>query len=115
MVLPYIHPEANILCLYPENDLNNCHPLTLQELAKLFGYSRTNDLKRKLFKITLKGLPVFSIQQNAFTTHILVNPFIVYRSSKAPSPALLVHFRDTAIRLMKKKGIEGNAEQQLYL
>lgn len=59
----------------------------------------------------LKGLPVFTIQQNALVTHILVNPFIVYRSSKAPNPALLVHFKDTAIRLMTKKGLEGTPEQ----
>ena len=113
MVLPYIHPEANILCKHPENDLNTCEPLSINELAELFGFNRSNDLKCKLFKVMLKGLPVFTIQQNAFVTHILVNPFVVYRSSKAPSPALLVHFKDTAVRLMTKKGLEGTHEQLL--
>ncbi len=115
MVLPYIHPEANILCKHPENDLNKCEPLTLPELAEMFGFSRSNDLKKKLFKVMLKGLPVFTIQQNAFVSHILVNPFVVCRSSKAPNPALLVHFRDTAVRLMTKQGLTGTPDELLTL
>ncbi|MGE6630740.1 hypothetical protein [Bacillus sp. NPDC077027] len=115
MVMPYIHPEANILCKHPENDLNTCEPLTVNELAEMFGFSRSNDLKKKLFKVMLKDLPVFTIQQNAFVSHILVNPFVVYRSSKAPNPALIVHFRDTAVRLMTNKGITGTPEELLHI
>ncbi|WP_368298535.1 hypothetical protein [Cytobacillus firmus] len=115
MVLPYIHPEANILCRYPERDLNTCEPLTLPELAEMFGFQRSNDLKRKLFKVLLKGLPVFTMQQNVYETHIVVNPFIVYRTNKAPNSALLVHFRDTAKRLLKRKGIAIKEEQGLLL
>ncbi|WP_404347499.1 hypothetical protein LG311_17870 [Sutcliffiella horikoshii] len=115
MVMPYIHPEANILCKFPENDLNTCEPLTINELAEMFGFSRSNDLKKKLFKVMLKGFPVFTIQQNAFVSHILVNPFVVYRSGKAPNPALLIHFRDSAIRLMTNKGITATPEELLHI
>lgn len=100
MLLPYVQPESNIICLNPE-DVSNPKPLTIQELADLFGYNRSNDLKRKLFKVKLKGLPVFSTISNTNYTHILVNPFIVYRSNKAPNDALLNHFKDTANRLQK--------------
>ncbi|WP_200411251.1 hypothetical protein [Virgibacillus salexigens] len=102
MLLPYVHPESNMLCLHPENNINECQPLTITEIAKLFGYNRTNDLKRKLFKVKLKGLPVFSTVSNANLTHILLNPFIVYRSNKSPNDALMMHFNDTATRLANK-------------
>ncbi|WP_163583418.1 hypothetical protein [Gracilibacillus saliphilus] len=101
MLLPYVHLESNMLCLHPE-DSTDCYPLTIAEIAKMFGYNRTNDLKRKLFKVKLKGLPVFAVVSNANYTHILVNPFIVYRSNKAPNEALMMHFKDTAERLAKR-------------
>jgi len=103
MVIPYIHPETNVLCKYPEKPFDQCEPFTLTELAEAFGFNRTNDLKRKLLKVLLKGLPVFSIQQNAFYTYILVNPFVVWRSNKAPSEALTITFLDTAQRLLDKR------------
>ena len=102
MLMPYVHPESNMLCLHPENSIDS-YPLTLTELAGMFGYNRTNDFKRKLFKVKLKGLPVFATVSNGNFTHILVNPFIVYRSNKAPNEALMMHFDDTAERLTKGK------------
>ncbi|WP_163971811.1 hypothetical protein [Oceanobacillus halotolerans] len=101
MLLPYVHPESNMLCLHPE-DSTDCQPLTIAEIAKMFGYNRTNDLKRKLFKVKFKDLPVFAVVSNANYTHILVNPFVVYRSNKAPNDALMMHFEDTAKRLLNK-------------
>lgn len=102
MLLPYVHLQANIICKYPDREINESVPFTVTELAKELGFKRSNDLKRKLFGITLKGLPVFSTIQNAYLFHILVNPFIVRRSRKSPSEDLLFHFKDTAERLSSK-------------
>ncbi|RIU93312.1 hypothetical protein [Oceanobacillus picturae] len=101
MLMPYVQPESNMICLHPENETDSC-PLTIKDLAEIFNYNRTNDLKRKLFKIKLRGMPVFATISNSNYTHIVVNPFIVYRSNKAPSDALLIHFKDTAKRTSKK-------------
>lgn len=100
-LIPYVHPDSNMLCLHPENS-NDYHPLTIVEIAKMFGYNRTNDFKKKLFKVKLRGLPVFAVVSNANYSHILVNPFIVYRINKAPNDALMIHFKDTERRLLNK-------------
>jgi hypothetical protein len=106
MVLPYIHNEENIICKYPENNINECEPLSLSELAEMFGYNRSNDLKRKLFKVRLNGLPVFEARDNGIVAFIQVNPFVIWKSKKAPSSALIVTFKETAKRLMNKNKLE---------
>lgn len=110
MVLPYVHPETNLLCMYPNNDLETCEPLSISELSRVLGFTRSNDLKRKLFKVRLKGLPVFETRDNGIYSYIQVNPFVIWRSNKTPSEALLVTFRDTADRLsikLKDRSFDG--------
>lgn len=105
MVLPFVHYETNILCKYPNKPFDDCQPLTMNELAKGLGYSRSNDLKRKLLRINLKEQPVFSFNTTNKATHITVNPFVVWRQQKMPDASLLVSFYDTAKRIAESKGI----------
>ncbi|MFS0637303.1 hypothetical protein AB1K84_15495 [Mesobacillus foraminis] len=106
MLLPFVHYETNLICKFPNKPFTECEPLDLNELAKGLGFNRSNDLKRKLMKISLKEQPVFQFNITNKGTHITVNPFIVWRQNKLPDDALLVTFFDTARRIAEGKGIK---------
>lgn len=105
MVLPFVHYETNIICKNPNVPFEETEPLSIEELAKGLGFSRSNDLKRKMLQIELKDQPVFSFIQNKKTTHITINPFVIWRQNQMPNKTLMLHFFDTAKRIAEEKGI----------
>ncbi|OIJ12959.1 hypothetical protein BKP35_10390 [Anaerobacillus arseniciselenatis] len=106
MVLPFVHYETNVLCKFPNKPFSECEPLTIDELASSLGFNRSNDLKRKMLKVELKELPVFSFNTTSKNTHITVNPFVVWRQNKMPEASLMVTFFDTAKRIAGRKGMK---------
>jgi hypothetical protein len=115
MVLPFVHFETNIICKNPNVPFEETEPLSIVELAKGLGFSRSNDLKRKMLQIELKEQPVFSFIENKKATHITVNPFVIWRQNQMPNKTLMLHFFDTAKRIAEEKGIRIEMDDLIQL
>lgn len=103
-LLPYIHPESNVLCRYPDKPAHASEPFTLQDLATLFNIKRTNDVKRMLLKIKLHDMPVVAISETSDGTNAFINPFLVNRTGKTPNVTLFTMFSASFNKLAEKHG-----------
>lgn len=103
-LMPYIHPETNALCMFPEKSYHSSQPLTLQELAGVFGYTRSNDFKRMLFRIKLHNMPVVAVSETSEGTRLFINPFVVNRTGKTPNATLFTMFDSSFNTLADRKG-----------
>ncbi|XRD24533.1 hypothetical protein AABM34_20350 [Lysinibacillus fusiformis] len=114
ILMPYIHPESNALCKYPEKPYHASEPLTLQDLTDFFGYSRTNDTKRMLFKFVLHGMPVVAIAPTSESTRIFINPFVVNRTGKTPNATLFTMF-DSSFNMLADRNGWSDKQKQAFL
>jgi hypothetical protein len=106
MVLPFINSESGVLCNQQHNPIEeDCEPLELKDLAKMFGYPKPSIIKTKLMNCKLYGTNVFFIGEGMVDrkkyTRIYVNPFVSSRSPKAPNASLLAMFPDTEKAILK--------------
>ena len=113
-LMPYVHPVSNALCKYPDNPVHASEPFTLKELAGLFGYQRSNDLKRMLFKIKLHKIPVVAIAETSEGTNIFINPFLVNRTGKTPNATLFTMF-DSSFNILADRKKWSDKEKQDFL
>lgn len=103
-IMPYVHPVSNSLCKFPDKPCHASEPFTLQELAEVYGYTRTNDLKRMLFRIKLHKMPVVAVSETSEGTRLFINPFVVNRTGKTPNATLFTMFDSSFNVLAERKG-----------
>ena len=101
--LPFVNYETNLLSEDADKPASETRPFLLSEVANRLGYSRSSSLKRKLKGIKLYNAPVFSIISESNNEYIRVNPYIIWRNSEDPSPAITETFKATEDMLIKKK------------
>lgn len=106
LLLPYVHPQSNALCRYPEKPYRESQPFTVQELANIFGYERTTDFNRVLRNIKIHGMPAVAISDanGRNNTRIIVNPFVVNRTGRKPNATLFILFSNSFQTLANKRG-----------
>lgn len=102
-LIPYIHPESNSLCRYPEKPAHASEPFTLHDLTEIFQFTRTNDVKRMLLKLKLHNMPVVAITETIDGTNAFINPFLVNRTGKTPNASLITMFNASYNALAEKQ------------
>jgi len=113
-LLPYVHPESNALCRYPDKPTHVSEPFTIRELADIFGLDRVSDLRRILFRIKIHKMPVVAYAQSTDNSRIFINPFVVNRTGKKPNATLFTLF-DSSFNMLADKYDWTVEERQRFL
>ncbi|WP_413308817.1 hypothetical protein AA0X95_11050 [Bacillus sp. 1P10SD] len=107
MVLPFINVESGVLCHQQQNPIEDeCQPIELNELAKMFDYAKPSTLKNKLLGCKLYSTNVFFIGEGMKGrkkyTRIFVNPYVASRSGRVPNESLKAMFPNTEKAIVEK-------------
>lgn len=82
-LLEYLNFNYNIVCKNPnEENPKLIEPLTLSELAKILGYSRSQRLKDALFNLRISEEKVIMIAKFDNANMVIVNPRVYYKGTK---------------------------------
>lgn len=81
-LLPHIHIGSNIVSRNPlEEDIDKVVPFSLTELAKEFGYSTTQKLRKGLMDLKIKEESLIMIATINRKNMIVVNPRLYYKGN----------------------------------
>jgi hypothetical protein len=96
-VLPFVNFNYNVICFNPqEHNADLVRPMTLENLAALLGYKKTEKLAEALRKLKYNGKPVFGffeVDGDRRKKKVVVNPAVIYAGDGKTLEAVKILFK----------------------